>query len=514
MIDSEKYNENPENGPSPIPESDMPLETNPAEAGESNTVNTEFTGQSEPELPASEPFAEPQPAYQQPSYQQSAAQYVHPSSFAPVPPAKPKRTRLIVGLTALFLSVTILLTAVTAIVVYNLANRQNTAATTQAIPQSTTAITSPSTRQPGIQQPSTLPTIQKNPATSSTAGNSATDKHFNISDASTKQVAGKTALSIMQIAKLAKPAVVAISTESRVQNPFGQTGIVDASGSGFIITGNGYVVTNYHVIEGAQTISVALDDGQIFPATIVGSDPNNDVAILKINGTNLPTVTLGKSAELEVGELAVAIGNPLGELSGTVTAGIISALNRKVTIDGLTLTLLQTDAAINSGNSGGALLNSFGEVIGINNAKNAGEGIEGLGFAIPIDTVKPIIESLIRFGYIQGRPKIGIGTRDVTQQMADYYKIPKGVYVSSVEANSAAAIAGIKVGDVIIKADGKETLTTEALNTAKAPHKVGDNMSLTYVREGVETTVQLTLKEDVPSDVKPASFNGQSINII
>ena len=413
-----------------------------------------------------------------------------------------KRTRMFIGLTAVFLLITILFSTITAVVVYNITNRRNentTSQTTNSLPT-----TKPTLNTPGEQtQPSTAPPSE-----------SSTDKNFSIAGAASKQSPGKTALSIIQIAKAAKPAVVAISTESRIQNSFGQTGVVEAAGSGFILTIDGYIVTNYHVIEGAQTISVALDDGRKFTAAIVGFDSNNDIAVLKISGQNLPTVSLGVSADLEVGELAVAIGNPLGELSGTVTAGIISALDRKITIDGQSLNLLQTDAAINAGNSGGALINSFGEVIGINTAKNAGSGIEGLGFAIPIDTAKPIIESLIRFGYVQGRPKIGIGTRDVTAQMAQTNNLPIGVYVNTVEANSAASIAGIKIGDVIIKADGKETLTTEALNLAKGLHKIGDTMSITLVRDGQEMTVSLILKEDAPQDVRPASYSSKAGKII
>lgn len=511
MNDSEQNLETPEIQPEPVPDTDsqQPAAAPPEAAPEETAQPAD--SQPVPVEPVSTPVSEPVASGQ------PATQYVHSETPEPVQKTHPKRTRLIVGLAAVFLSVTILLTAVTAIVAYNFANRQKTDATTQT----TTAMTSPSTQKPSTQkpesqQPTPSPTTAQSGQTQSTTAisGSVTDKYFSIADAATKQSPGKTALTIMQIAKMAKPAVVAISTESRIQNSLGQTGIVDAAGSGFIITANGYIVTNYHVIEGAQTISVALDDGQIFPATVVGSDQRNDIAVLKINGTNLPTVSLGESASLEVGELAVAIGNPLGELSGTVTAGIISALDRQVTIDGMTMTLLQTDAAINSGNSGGALINSFGEVIGINNAKSAGDGIEGLGFAIPIDTAKPAIESLIRFGYIQGRPKIGIGTRDVTKQMAEYYSLPQGVYVSSVEAGSAASIAGIKVGDVIIKADGKEILTTDALNDAKTSHKVGENMSITLVRDGQEMTVQLTLKEDMPTEIKPAAFNPNSGNII
>ncbi len=394
-----------------------------------------------------------------------------------------RNTKRVIGIVAVFLAVAVLLTAGATAAVYNLLNRRNPAATNQTQSSQLTVAT-------------TLPANSQNGKTLST------NKHFNIVDASAKESPNKQALSIMEIARRNKPAVVAISTEARIQNPFGQPQLVEAAGSGFIITADGYVVTNYHVIQNSQTISVTLEDGRIMPAVITGSDPRNDIAVLKINGSGFPTVILGDSSDLETGELAVAIGNALGELSGTVTAGIISALDRQITIDNQSLVLLQTDAAINSGNSGGALINSFGEVIGINTAKNAGDGVEGLGFAIPINTAKPIIESLIQNGYVAGRPKLGIGTRDVSEQEAAYYNMRAGIYVRMVESGSSADRAGIAVGDIIIKADGKDTLTTEALNAAKESHKVGDTMQITLIRNGNEMTVSVVLQEDRPETMQ------------
>lgn len=522
MIDPESYRDPSEDGMNTVPENKEVSEQVVQPVVDSSPTYSqthEPTGQVPPvyQRPPEPPY-QSEGAYQpyQNINQQTPYRYIHSSAPEEATVAKKKRTRLIIGLSALFLSVTILLTALTAAVVYQVANRNKNPGT----PSTTTAVTTPSGNQQGKPNPTTAPTTSPTTGASNltqpttSASNDATDKHFNIADAATKQVAGKKSLSIMQIASMAKPAVVAISTETQITNPFGQTGIVPAAGSGFIITANGYVVTNFHVIEGAQSITVALDDGQIFKAVVVGSDRRNDLAVLKIDGANLPTVVLGDSKDLEVGELAVAIGNPLGELSGTVTAGIISALDREVTIDGMTMNLLQTDAAINSGNSGGALINSFGEVVGINNAKNAGAGIEGLGFAIPIDMAKPIIESLIRHGYVSGRPKIGIGTRDISEQMAQFYKVPEGIYVTVVEPGSAAAIADIRVGDVIIKADGQEAMTTDALNDLKSKHKVGDKMTITFIREGQEYTVDLTLQEDLPEDIRPASYQGRSNNLI
>ena len=325
----------------------------------------------------------------------------------------------------------------------------------------------------------------------------ATNKHFSLGDAAAKHDGDRQALSIIEIAKLGKPAVVAINTEMLVSNPLGESGIVPAAGSGFIITPDGYVVTNHHVISGAQQISVVLDGGQTYKARVVGSDSLNDLAVLKIDGQDLPTVILGESSQLEVGELAVAIGNPLGELSGTVTAGIISALDRAINIDGQTMELLQTDAAINAGNSGGALFNSFGEVVGINSAKNTGTGIEGLGFAIPIDHAKPIIENLIRNGSPQGKPRIGLYTQDITADLAKQYDLPVGVYIAQVEPGSPADDAGLLRGDVIIAINGSEALTTDAINQIKNRLSPGDEIELTIVREGREMTITVILGEAV-----------------
>ena len=292
---------------------------------------------------------------------------------------------------------------------------------------------------------------------------------------------------------------------STVVDMFGQSGQAVAAGSGFILTADGYIITNNHVIEGATTITVALDDGTFYDAKLVGADAKTDLAVLKVDAKNLPTVYLGSSNDLQVGELAVAIGNPLGTLSGTVTAGIISALDREITLGGENMTLLQTDAAINEGNSGGALFNSFGEVIGINSAKNAGTGVEGLGFAIPIDLARPVIESLIQNGYVLGRPKIGITARDVSAQMAEYYSMTEGIYVAEVEPDSAADKAGILAKDIIIAADGQEALTVAALNKIKETKNPGDSLEITLVREGKEMKVTLTLQEAVPEEATPSS---------
>lgn len=274
--------------------------------------------------------------------------------------------------------------------------------------------------------------------------------------------------------------------------------VENGSGSGVIISEDGYVVTNNHVIEGASELFVITNTGEEYKATLVGADSRTDLAVLKIEGT-FPYATLGTSANLEVGELAVAIGNPLGqEFAGTVTDGIISALNRSVTVDNKQLTLLQTNAAINPGNSGGPLVNQYGEVIGINTAKISSDQLEGLGFAIPIDEAKPIIDDLLQSGYVRGRPVIGIGGRNVTSQMAKAYEMKEGIYVVSMSPDSPAYLAGIQIGDIIVEVDGKGVKTVDELNEIKNKHAVGDKLVLKVYRNNSYVDVALILGEEIP----------------
>ena len=310
---------------------------------------------------------------------------------------------------------------------------------------------------------------------------------------------GKRLLSVVEIAQKVGPTVVGINTKTKTMSIFGRMQEAEGSGSGIILTSDGYIVTNNHVIENADEITVVLSDGKSYKANLTGADSRTDLAVLKIDGTNLPYATLGNSSELQVGELAVAIGNPLGnELAGTVTGGYISALNRSIIVDDKKFNLIQTDAAINPGNSGGALVNNYGEVIGINSVKMAASGVEGIGFAIPIDEAKPIIEDLKTSGYVTGRPVIGIGGRDVTEQDSRYYNIPVGIYVYQVSPYSAAEIAGIQAGDVIIKFNGEDVKTSDELNNKKEKFKVGDTVTLTYVRNGETKTVDVKLTEEKP----------------
>lgn len=314
------------------------------------------------------------------------------------------------------------------------------------------------------------------------------------------QTGNKKLLTVVEIARKVGPAVVGINTKMQGTNFFGMPATSSGSGSGIILSSDGYLVTNNHVIEGASEITVLLSDGTELPAKLIGGDARTDLAVLKMEGSNFPYATLGSSSQLQVGELAVAIGNPLGnELAGSVTGGYISALNRSITVDDQKFNLIQTDAAINPGNSGGALVNNYGEVIGINSVKMSASGVEGIGFAIPIDEAKPIIEDLKNNGYVKGRPVIGIAGRDVSPQDSEYYGIPIGIYVLELTPYSAAEKAGIKIGDVITGIDGVPVETIEELNREKEKHKAGDVVTLTVIREDDTIKIKLVLQEDKPA---------------
>lgn len=319
-------------------------------------------------------------------------------------------------------------------------------------------------------------------------------------------------LTIPEIAKKVGPAVVGVVNKVTYNNiqrygiygylPEGyapnEETVESGSGSGVIISEDGYIVTNNHVIEGATEIYIITNTGEEHKATLVGADSKTDLAVLKIEGT-FPYATLGNSADLEVGELAVAIGNPLGqEFAGTVTDGIISALNRSVTVDNKQLTLLQTNAAINPGNSGGPLVNRYGEVIGINTAKISSDQLEGLGFAIPIDEAKPIIDDLLQSGYVRGRPVIGVGGRNITKQMAEAYNMKVGIYVVSMSPDSPAYMAGVQIGDIIVEADGQAIETVDELNEIKNKHAVGERLDLKIYRNGGYKNLTLILGEEIP----------------
>lgn len=311
------------------------------------------------------------------------------------------------------------------------------------------------------------------------------------------------ALSVAGVSEKVSDSVVEIVTEY-VQEGFLRGSYTSSgAGSGVILTEDGYIVTNNHVIDGAQNIHVRLHNGDYYEAELVGTDSVSDIAVLKINATGLSYATLGDSSALVVGERCVAIGNPLGTLGGTVTDGIISAKDREITVEGETMVLLQTNAAVNPGNSGGGLFNMRGELIGIVNAKSSGDNVEGLGFAIPINTASPIIDDLINSGYVHGRFALGVSVLTIDNyQKAMYYGVEEyGTYIYQVESGSNAEKAGLKVGDLILKADGKEIETASDLQEVLDSKTAGDTLELEIDRDGQTLTVTVTLMETVPESV-------------
>ena len=292
-------------------------------------------------------------------------------------------------------------------------------------------------------------------------------------------------------------AVVAINTEGS-QNVWGQATRFAASGSGFIITKDGYVVTNHHVIENATTITVTLTSGESYPAELIGSDEENDVALLKIDAADLPVVSIGDSDDLQVGAQVAAIGNPLGELTNTLTVGYVSALDREINTDGTPINMLQTDAAINSGNSGGPLFDMYGNVVGITTAKYASSSIEGLGFAIPINDAMYIVYDLMEYGYVTSRPYMGVSIRDLDSVTASYYSLPVGVYVGEVAEGDAAERAGVQQGDIIVGLGDREVSCYNDLSAALKHYHAGDTATLKLYRAGAEVEVQITFDEKQP----------------
>jgi len=292
--------------------------------------------------------------------------------------------------------------------------------------------------------------------------------------------------------------VVAISSTVQSNSFYGVTEGT-ATGSGFILTENGYVITNYHVVEGATAVSVITHDGTEYPATIVGTVDTNDIAVLKVDATGLPAVTLGSSDNLIIGDMVVAIGNPLGELTSTQTVGYVSGKDRDVTTDGSIMSMIQTDAAINSGNSGGPLFNMYGEVVGVTTAKYSGNSssgatIEGIGFAIPIDDVKGMISDLIDYGYVTGA-YMGITVSNTDEESASMFGLPVGAYVMSVEKDGSADRAGIQPKDIIIDLGGYEVKGITTLTRALRNFKAGDTTTVTIIRSGGQMELEITLDE-------------------
>ena len=316
-------------------------------------------------------------------------------------------------------------------------------------------------------------------------------------------------LTTAQVAALVTPSVVPITTEAVVYSNwswFGQRQIESGAGSGVIISDDGYILTCAHVVDGADDITVQVD-GTDYDATVIGSDTTSDVAVLKIDAEGLTPAVVGDSNALTVGEEVMAVGNPLGNLSGTVTNGIVSALNRDVSIqnnDGsiLNLSLIQTNASISPGNSGGGLFNMAGELIGIVNAKSQASGAEGLGFAIPINTAIAIAQDLLENGYVSGRPYLGITYISVTDEAtAQQLGVSTyGIYIVDVSAGSGAAQAGLEPGDRIVSIDGAEVAARDDVSAIIDGHAAGDTISITVARDGQMLTVSATLGEQTPNN--------------
>ena len=303
--------------------------------------------------------------------------------------------------------------------------------------------------------------------------------------------------------------VVAISNQSTT-NYFGQVSETASAGSGFILTEDGYVVSNYHVVSGATSLTVILHDGTEYPAQLIGGDENNDIALLKIEATGLQAVTVGSSDALVVGDQVVAIGNPLGELTSTQTVGYISAKDRDITTDGVTINMMQTDAAINPGNSGGPLFNMKGEVVGITTAKysgttGSGATIEGIGFAIPIDDVLSMLSDLKDYGYVTGA-YLGVSVRSMDADVASAYGLPTGSQVASVEKGSCSDKAGLKEKDIIVKLGSFEIEDNTDLLRALRKFKAGDTTTITVWRSGTYVDLSITLDEK-PHEETPATEN-------
>ena len=334
---------------------------------------------------------------------------------------------------------------------------------------------------------------------------------------SVKKVDGQTLMTPSAVYASTVNSVVSINCSAVSTNIFGQQTESASSGSGFIYTADGYIVTNQHVVANASSINVTLYNGDTYPATLVGSDSDYDVAVLKIDAKDLPAVTLGSSTDVNVGDTVLAIGNPLGELTFSMSQGIVSCVNRAINVEGTPFNMIQVDASINPGNSGGPLMNLYGEVVGIVSAKYssyADTTVEGLGFAIPINDVQSIIKDIIENGSVGNKAYMAITAGTMTQQMAAQYKInaTEGVFVYSVEDGGAGDKAGLKLGDVITKLNDTQITSMEDLSAAKKGFKAGDTVTLTVLRDGKEITTQLTFdaQPQTTDDTTDSSQSGDN----
>lgn len=322
----------------------------------------------------------------------------------------------------------------------------------------------------------------------------------------------KGSLSVAEVAAKAADSVVEINTETVSSSFYGGQRVSQSAGSGVILSADGYIVTNNHVVAGADSITVRTRDGKSYAANLVGTDPDTDLAVLKIEASGLTPAVLGSSDDLVVGETAVAIGNPLGELGGTVTSGIISALSREVTIDNQTMTLLQTNAAINPGNSGGALVDADGKLIGINTLITSYSGnYSGVGFAIPVNYAMGIAQQIID-GENPSHAQLGVTMSTVNKQLAQRYgfAVDEGAYVSAVQQGSGAEAAGIQAGDIIVKFDGQDVTSASDLTIAVRSKSVGDTVPVEVNRDGQTLTMDVTLGSDGGSQAAETQQQSQS----
>ena len=335
---------------------------------------------------------------------------------------------------------------------------------------------------------------------------------------SVKSVDGQTLMTPAEVYAATVNSVVSINCSAVSTNIFGQKVQSASSGSGFVITQDGYIVTNQHVVSGASSVNVTLYNGDTYPATVVGGDSDYDVAVLKIEATGLQAVTLGKSADVNVGDTVMAIGNPLGELTFSMSQGIVSCCDRAINVDGTPFNMIQVDASINPGNSGGPLMNLYGEVVGIVSAKYSSYSdttVEGLGFAIPIGDVQAIITDIMENGQVTDKPSFGITAGTMTEQMAAQYQIEQksGAFVYSVNKGGAGEKAGLRMGDVITKVDSTDIASMEDLTAAKKGHKAGDTVTVTYFRDGSSHTTSLTFDvkaDDTAQDSQQGQQNQQN----
>ena len=314
----------------------------------------------------------------------------------------------------------------------------------------------------------------------------------------TTDIGSQASYAVEDVAAAVSDSVVEITTEIVTTSSFLGQYISQGAGSGVIFTTDGYIVTNHHVINGASKINVTLRDGTSYSAKVIGDDAKTDLALLKIEATGLtPAVLVADSDQLKVGQTAIAIGKPLGQLGGTVTSGIVSALGREIEVEGETMTLLQTSAAINPGNSGGGLFDDKGNLIGIVNAKSSGSGIEGLGFAIPANTVRKTIGDLMEYGYVKGRASLGLSyvTIDNLASLWLYGYDDYGVFISKVDMRSDAYAAGLQAGDMIVSINGAQISNEEDIQAQTKNLQVGDTVNMVIRRNGRDYKVDITLTE-------------------